>query len=167
MPYGKSTQTYPFLKKSNEYPGKYDLSGVIYLGQSIVSTSDAQLTKVMKKLGNTGWVKGGSCEIFKEGRWDSPFCHNLLDHQDFEQELKACFDEEYQDSVNAVDALQPVYTIMTEEMLRILDENTSSDFSHADSTVSKEKLERLKTIIQGNLQQIQKKVDKLAEKFEL
>ena len=46
--YGKSAQTYPSLKKSNEYPGKYDLSGASYLGQPIVSTSDTQFARVME-----------------------------------------------------------------------------------------------------------------------
>lgn len=165
--YGKSAQTYPSLKKSNEYPGKYDLSGASYLGQPIVSTSDTQFARVMEKLGNTDWVKEGHTKYLKKADGICPFCHNPLDHQHFEQELKACFDEEYQDSVNAVAAFQSAYTSMTEEMLRILDENTSSDFPRADFTVYKEKLERLKTIIQSNLQLIQKKVDKPAEKVEL
>ena len=158
--YGKSAQTYPSLKKSNEYPGKYDLSGASYLGQPIVSTSDTQFARVMEKLGNTDWVKEGHTKYLKKADGICPFCHNPLDHQHFEQELKACFDEEYQDSVNAVAAFQSAYTSMTEEMLRILDENTSSDFPRADFTVYKEKLERLKTIIQSNLQLIQKKVAK-------
>lgn len=52
-------------------------------------------------------------------------------------------------------------------MLTVLDENTSSDFPRADFTVYKEKLERLKTIIQNNLQLLLKKVDKPAERGEL
>ena len=112
-------------------------------------------------------LKEGHTKYLKKADGICPFCHNPLDHQRFEQELKACFDEEYQDSVNAVAAFQSAYTSMTEEMLRILDENTSSDFPRADFTVYKEKLERLKTIIQSNLRLIQKKVDKPADKVEL
>lgn len=165
--YGKSAQTYPSLKKSNEYPGKYDLSGASYLGQPIVSTSDTQFARVMEKLGNTDWVKEGHTKYLKKADGICPFCHNPLDHQHFEQELKACFDEEYQDSVNAVASFQSAYTSMTEEMIRILEGNISSEFPRADFTIYKEKLKRLKTIIQNNLQLIQKKVEKPAEKVEL
>ena len=165
--YEKNAQTYPLLKKSNEYPGKYDLSGASLLSDPIVSTSDTQFARVMEKLGNTDWVKEGHAKYLKKADGICPFCHNPLDHQHFERELRDCFDEEYQDSVDAVAAFQSAYTSMTGEMIRVLDENTSSDFPRADFTVYKEKLERLKTIIQNNLQLIQKKVDKLAERGEL
>ena len=165
--YEKNAQTYPLLKKSNEYPGKYDLSGASLLSDPIVSTSDTQFARVMEKLGNTDWVKEGHAKYLKKADGICPFCHNPLDHQHFERELRDCFDEEYQDSVDAVAAFQSAYTSMTGEMIRVLDENTSSDFPRADFTVYKEKLERLKTIIQNNLQLIQKKVDKPAERGEL
>ena len=165
--YEKNAQTYPLLKKSNEYPGKYDLSGASPLSDPIVSTSDTQFARVMEKLGNTDWVKEGHAKYLKKADGICPFCHNPLDHQHFERELRDCFDEEYQDSVDAVAAFQSAYTSMTGEMIRVLDENTSSDFPRADFTVYKEKLERLKTIIQNNLQLIQKKVDKPAERGEL
>lgn len=165
--YEKSAQTYPLLKKSNEYPGKYDLSGASYLGESIVSTSDTKFARIMEKLGNTDWVKEGHTKYLKNADGICPFCHNPLDHQHFEKELKECFDEEYQDSVNAVASFQSAYTSMTEEMIRILEGNTSSEFPRADFTVYKEKLERLKTIIQNNLQLIQSKVNKPAEKVTL
>lgn len=165
--YEKSAQTYPLLKKSNEYPGKYDLSGASYLGESIVSTSDTKFARIMEKLGNTDWVKEGHTKYLKKADGICPFCHNPLDHQHFEKELKECFDEEYQDSVNAVVSFQSAYTSMTEEMIRVLEGNTSGEFPRADFTVYKEKLERLKTIIQNNLQLIQKKVDKPAEKVTL
>lgn len=165
--YEKDAQTYPLLKKSNEYPGKYDISGASLLGDPIVSTGDTQFARVMAKLGNTDWVKEGHAKYLKKADGICPFCHNPLDHRHFEKELRDCFDEEYQDSVDAVAAFQSAYTSMTEEMLRVLDGNTSSDFLRADFTVYKEKLERLRTIIQNNLQLIQKKVDKPAEKVEL
>lgn len=161
--YEKSAQTYPLLKKSNEYPGKYDLSGASLLGESIVSTSDTQFAKIMEKLGNTDWVKEGHSKYLKKADGICPFCHNPLDHDHFEKELKDCFDEAYQDSVDAVAAFQSAYTSMTREMLRVLEGNTSSEFPRADFKVYKEKLERLRTIIQNNLQMIQNKVDKPAE----
>lgn len=165
--YEKSAQTYPLLKKSNEYPGKYDLSGALLLGESIVSTSDTQFAKIMEKLGNTDWVKEGHSKYLKKADGICPFCHNPLDHDHFEKELKDCFDEAYQDSVDAVAAFQSAYTSMTREMLRVLEGNTSSEFPRADFKVYKEKLERLRTIIQNNLQLIQNKVDKPAEKVTL
>ena len=165
--YEKSAQIYPLLKKSDEYPGKYDLSGASYLGESIVSTSDTKFARIMEKLGNTDWVKEGHTKYLKKADGICPFCHNPLDHQHFEKELKECFDEEYQDSVNAVASFQFAYSSMTEEIIRILEGNTSSEFPRADFTVYKEKLERLKTIIQNNLQLIQKKVEKPAEKVTL
>lgn len=161
--YEKSAQTYPLLKKSNEYPGKYDLSGASLLAESIVSTSDTQFAKIMEKLGNTDWVKEGHSKYLKKADGICPFCHNLLDHDHFEKELKDCFDEAYQDSVDAVAAFQSAYTSMTREMLRVLEGNTSSEFPRADFKLYKEKLERLRTIIQNNLQLIQNKVDKPAE----
>lgn len=165
--YEKGAQTYPLLKKSDEYPGKYDLSRASYLGESIVSTSDTKFARIMEKLGNTDWVKEGHTKYLKKADGICPFCHNPLDHQHFEKELKECFDEEYQDSINAVASFQSAYSSMTEEMIRILEANTSSEFPRADFTVYKEKLERLKTIIQNNLQIIQKKVEKPAEKVML
>ena len=90
-----------------------------------------------------------------------PFCHKLLDH-DFEKEIRDCFDEAYQDSVDAIANFQSAYTSYTTEMLGVLDENLSNDFPRLDLEMYKEKLERLRTIIQSNLQVSQKKVEKPA-----
>ena len=90
-----------------------------------------------------------------------PFCHKLLDH-DFEKEIRDCFDEAYQDSVDAIATFQSAYTSYTTEMLGVLDENLSNDFPPLDLEMYKEKLERLRTIIQSNLQVSQKKVEKPA-----
>ena len=87
-----------------------------------------------------------------------PFCHKLLDH-DFEKEIRDCFDEAYQDSVDAIATFQSAYTSYTTEMLGVLDENLSNDFPRLDLEMYKEKLERLRTIIQSNLQVSQKKVE--------
>ena len=40
--YEKSAQTYPLLKKSNEYPGKYDLSKVAVWDKPIPATTEAE-----------------------------------------------------------------------------------------------------------------------------
>ena len=57
-------------------------------------------------------LKEGHTKYLKKADGICPFCHNPLDHQHFEQELKACFDEEYQDSVNAVAAIFRVQILL-------------------------------------------------------
>jgi wobble nucleotide-excising tRNase len=89
-----------------------------------------------------------------------------LDH-DFEDEIKKCFDEQYQDDVNAVSAFQTAYEGKTKELLRIFDEALLTTFPRADFGTYKEKLETLRAIIQANLAEIQKKVDKPAITVEI
>lgn len=159
--YDKNAQTYNLLKKSSDIFGRYDFSGMSLLGTSIVSTSNTQFAKVMQKLGNTDWVKEGHAKYVKEADGICPFCHKQLDH-DFEEEIKKCFDEQYQDDVNAVAAFQAAYDGKMNEILRIFDNDLQSDFPRVDFSIFKVKLESLRAVIQANLAEIQKKVDKPA-----
>lgn len=164
--YDKNASTYPMIKKSTDAYGRYDLSGMELLGTPIVSTSNTQFAKVMERIGNTDWVKEGHAKYVKVADGLCPFCHKKLDH-DFEDEIKKCFDEQYQDDVNAVSAFQAAYDGKIKELLRIFDEALLTTFPRADFGTYKEKLEALRAIIQANLAEIQKKVDKPAITVEI
>ena len=164
--YDKNASTYSIIKKSTDVYGRYDLSGMELLGTPIVSTSNTQFAKVMERIGNTDWVKEGHAKYVKVAGGLCPFCHKELDH-DFEDEIKKCFDEQYQDDVNAVSAFQAAYDGKTKELLRIFDDALLTTFPRADFGIYKEKLETLRAIIQANLAEIQKKVDKPAISVEI
>ena len=159
--YDKNAQAYDMLKKSSDIIGKYDFSGMKLLNTSIISTSNTQFAKVMEKIGNTDWVKEGHARYVKKSDGVCPFCHKKLDH-DFEDEIKKCFDEQYQDDVNAVAAFQAAYDGKSKEILRVFDNDLQSDFPRADFSTFKMKLETLRAIIHANLAEIQKKVEKPA-----
>lgn len=159
--YDKNAKAYDMLKKSSDIAGRYDLSGMELLDTAIISTSNTQFAKVMEKIGNTDWVKEGHAKYVKKADGICPFCHKKLEH-DFEDEIKKCFDEQYQNDVNAVAAFQTAYDGKTKEILRIFDNNLLSDFPRAEFSIYKMKLEEFRTIVQSNLVEIQKKVDKPA-----
>ena len=132
------------------------------LGEPILSTSDTKFARLMKKIGNTDWVKEGHTKYMKAADGLCPFCHKELDHT-FEDDIKACFDEQYQEDVDAIKTFKIAYDGRTKELLRIFDGNLDSDFPRADFTIYKEKLERLRTIISANADQVDKKLEKPAE----
>jgi len=154
-------------RKSDEYIGQYDLSGGSLLEEEIVSTSDTQFARLMKRFGNTDWVKEGQKKYLKKVDGVCPFCHKELDHQHFEEELKECFDEEYQESIKNLATYKAEYDGWMDAVLDVLDKNSSTNFPRADLSLYSEKLKRLRTIIQNNQKIIQQKVDKPAEKVEL
>lgn len=164
--YDKHAAAYSQLKKSEDISGRYDLSRMNLLGESIVSTSDTQFARAMKKIGNTDWVKEGHAKYVKKAEGLCPFCHKELGHS-FEDEIRACFDEQYQDDINAIEALQTAYDSKIKEVLRVFDANLRSNYPRADFIVYKEKLERLRTIFRSNSQLIQNKTEKPAIPVEL
>jgi len=71
--YDSKARTYSLLKKSSDYPGKYDLSSADLLAEPIVSTSETQFAKIMAKIGNTDWVKEGHAKYMKAADGICPF----------------------------------------------------------------------------------------------
>ncbi|MCI2154391.1 MAG: AAA family ATPase [Solobacterium sp.] len=171
--YDKNARPYEKLKKS-EFAGMgYDLSNESILGEPIISTSTTSFAQAMERIGNTDWVKEGfSKYVLMAGEGEKkvcPFCHQPLIHDghDIVQEIKNCFDETYQENVGKVTAFQSAYHGYTSTLLQTFDRNLQSDFPRADFTLYKEKLERLRTVIQSNLALIQSKVDKPAEEISI
>ncbi len=164
--YDKNARSFGMLQTSSDITGKYDFSGMGLLGTSIVSASNTQFAKVMERIGNIDWVKEGHAKYARKANGICPFCQRGLD-ADFEEEIRKCFDEQYQDDVSAVAAFQAAYDGKAKELLRMFESNLRSDFPRADFSEYQVKLEALRAVIWANLLEIQRKVEKPALTVEI
>lgn len=160
--YDPDAKEYSLFKKSSDLSGRYDLSGIDLLEKSITSSSETDFSKFMKALNATDWVKNGHAAYVGHSKKKCPFCQQKLP-DDFEKNIADCFDEQYQNDLLALDALQSAYSSKMEQLLALYNANLTDAYPKADTKDYEKKVAQLESAITSNLQQISDKVDSPAK----
>jgi len=164
--YDVNAQAYSLFKKSTDAYGRYDLSSADLMRKSIISSSDSAFAVFMKALGATDWVKNGHAHYVKGANGKCPFCQQKMP-DDFETDFASCFDEQYQNDINALAEFQNAYKGWSQGILDVYVNNQTNPYPKLVLDTYEEKVLRLQTIIEANLRQIEKKVEKPALEVEL
>ena len=164
--YDPNAKSYPLFKKSKDVPGRYDLSGASLLSKSITSSSETDFAKFMKALNATDWVKNGHAAYVGHSDKKCPFCQQKLP-DDFEKNIKECFDEQYQNDLLALEAFQTAYSSKMSQILTLLQDNLSDVFPKVDTKEYEKKLAQLESAITTNQRKIAGKVDSPAKEVTL
>lgn len=153
-----SARAYPEFKKAGattygNLPGK-DL-----LDQIIVSTSDTPFSRFMKALGDSAsdWVRDGHTHYAGAAGGKCPYCQQKLP-KDFEDDIAATFDAQYQQDIWDLGQFQQIYKKETEEIVRVLQANTNDVMASVDLKAYREKLALLESNFEINRQRIAEKV---------
>ena len=153
-----SARVYPEFKKAaattyGSLPGKE------LLDRMIVSSSDTPFAKFMKALGDTAsdWVRDGHTHYAGAAGGKCPYCQQKLP-ANFEADIAATFDAQYQQDIRDLGQFQAVYERETREIVRVLQANTSDVMPTIDLTAYQEKLALLESNFEINRQRIAEKV---------
>lgn len=154
-----TARSFPEFKKVDSTITYGSLSGKDLLDKVIVSSSDTAFAKFMKALGTTAsdWVRDGHTHYAGAAGGKCPYCQQKLP-DNFEAEIAACFDAQYQQDIRDLKQFQAVYERETTEIVRILKANMGDVMSSIDLKPYQEKITLLESNFEINRQRITEKV---------
>ena len=130
--YDDSARAYPEFQKAaattyGSLPGK-DL-----LDRVIVSSSDTPFARFMKALGDTAsdWVRDGHTHYAGAAGGKCPYCQQKLP-ANFEADIAATFDAQYQQDIRDLGRFQQVYERETAGIVRVLQANITDVMTTID-----------------------------------
>ena len=144
------------------------LPGKDLLDRMIVSSSDTPFAKFMKALGDTAsdWVRDGHTHYAGAAGGKCPYCQQKLP-ANFEDEIAATFDAQYQQDVRDLGQFQAIYARETAEIVRVLQANTNEVMPTIDLKAYQEKIALLESNFEINRQRIAEKVKEPSKKVSL
>ncbi|MDO5151784.1 MAG: AAA family ATPase [Eubacteriales bacterium] len=155
--FDETARAYPEFKKAGattygSLPGK-DL-----LDKVIVSSSDTPFARFLKALGSTAsdWVRDGHTHFTGTAGGKCPYCQRELP-ANFESEIAACFDAQYQQDIRDLGQFRDAYNRETAEIIRALKANTADVMTSVDLRAYQEKLALLESNFEINRQRIAEK----------
>ena len=156
--YDDSARAYPEFQKAaattyGSLPGK-DL-----LDRVIVSSSDTPFARFMKALGDTAsdWVRDGHTHYAGAAGGKCPYCQQKLP-ANFEADIAATFDAQYQQDIRDLGRFQQVYERETAGIVRVLQANITDVMTTIDIRAYQEKLALLESNFEIDRQRIAEKV---------
>lgn len=149
-------------KKYNAYSkvGKVtyaSLPGYDLMGKSIASSSETPFASFIKALNATDWVRQGHAHYTGQTDGKCPYCQQKLP-DDFDKDIAACFDEQYQSDITEITKFQSVYKSEMEAIMRTLQGNLAEVMPGLDTESYQTKLKMLQDAITINNQRIAAKV---------
>ena len=135
------------------------LPGKELLDKVIVSSSDTPFARFLKALGSTAsdWVRDGHTHFSGSAGGKCPYCQQKLP-ADFENEIAATFDAQYQQDIRDLGQFQSTYGRETVDIVRLLQTNTADAMPSLDLKAYQEKLSLLESKFEVNRQRIAEKV---------
>lgn len=136
------------------------LPGYALMDKVIISSGDTPFSKFMNALGASSWVREGHIHYVPGSDGKCPFCQQKLPGN-FEIEIAASFDEQYQKDLADIKSFQTAYDNETAAILRTLNGNLSGSIMPSlDLDEYRDKLSLLEKSIAINKDRIAAKVEK-------
>lgn len=156
--FDETARAYPEFKKAGATTYG-SLSGKDLLDKVIVSSSDTPFARFLKALGSTAsdWVRDGHTHFTGTAGGKCPYCQQKLP-ANFESEIAACFDAQYQQDIRDLGQFRDAYDRETAEIIRALKANTADVMTSVDLRAYQEKLALLESNFEINRQRIAEKV---------
>jgi len=168
--YDDSARAYTEFKKVGSAITYGSLPGKDLLDKVIVSSSDTPFARFIKKLGDTAsdWVREGHTHYSAKAGEDCPYCHQKLP-ENFEADIAACFDAQYQQDIRDLGKFQETYKTETAEIVRQLNANTNDVMPSLSDKMKtyQEKLSQLDSKFEINRQRLAEKVKEPSKKIAL
>ncbi|MGO8020215.1 AAA family ATPase [Rhizobium leguminosarum] len=135
------------------------------LAKRVVGKEDVSISDMIKRLGNSDWVKQG-LGYFRQNDDHCPFCQQATDDK-FRRDLEDYFDESYQRDVEAISLLAIAYSEHSNGISRQLDHAVAVQVEDLDRTSLEQKAEVLRIKLALNIQHIARKKTEPSSKVEL
>ena len=132
------------------------IAGREILGESVVSSADTPFAQFVKAINATAWVQQGHSQYHGTTEGKCPYCQQDLPTT-FENDIKACFDAQYQESVKAIADFYDAYRDAANALFAPLQTTPTELLPGTDLTPYTDKLAAIKGVISTNLQAITNK----------
>lgn len=129
------------------------------LGKPITSSVETPFSDFLKAINATDWVRQGHEHYTEASDGKCPFCQQKLP-DDFETQITACFDEQYQADIDDLRLFQDAYISDMQGFIDTLNSNLRDVFPKLDLSEYKAKIALLDKTIEINIGRI---ADKLKE----
>ncbi len=117
----------------------------LILEKCVVGKSDVNIAAMIKKLGNSDWVKKGRA-FFAENEMVCPFCQQTTE-EDFAISLSEYFDDAFETDSSAIDTLITSYTNDSESLRQQL----TSVIDHPSQFLDVKKLKKEKELLDAKI----------------
>ena len=125
------------------------------LAKKVVGKEDIDIAGLIRRLGNSDWVREGL--NFAEGAGSPcPFCQRALDAELLEN-LNAFFDEAYLADIGEIARIEEAYRTLSDVLLNEVDAALTSGSPHIDVEVLRPLAERLRSLVALNQRHIERK----------
>ncbi|TBZ41637.1 hypothetical protein E0H47_10120 [Rhizobium leguminosarum bv. viciae] len=125
------------------------------LKKRVVGKEDIELAPLIRRLGNSDWVRAGL--HFVEGAdTPCPFCQKTMEAE-LLAKLNELFDESYNADIDAIDRLRGTYEVLSRTIVETAEGALSSGSPYIDVEVFRPLVGRLRTIIDLNQANIDRK----------
>lgn len=155
--YDSQARTYSQFSRISAAPTYGRLPGNDLMDKVVVSSSKTPFANFIKALNASDWVRQGHQHYSKEAAGKCPYCQQKLP-ANFEAEIAACFDEQYQQDISELTRFQSTYARETSAIIDKLKANLSDPMPTLDLTDYQSKLSLLESNIKINEQRIAEKV---------
>ncbi|MFU0553495.1 AAA family ATPase [Gardnerella vaginalis] len=133
-----------------------NIASLDLIERKIISSSDTPFANFIKAMNSTAWVKQGIDNYHSVYNGKCPFCQQQLPSS-FEDDIKACFDEQFEKETQAITNLQAEYKDSANTLFVPISKIPESNIPDAEIAAYKDKLSALKGVIASNLELIAKK----------
>ncbi|WP_448538413.1 AAA family ATPase [Sphingobium yanoikuyae] len=142
-----------------------DLETASILSKRIVGKEDIDVAALIRRLGNSDWVRSG-LSYFNKGDDLCPFCQQTVDSELYYR-LTSYFDETYNNDIAAVARVHTSYRQHATSLMAKLIEIGNSESIHLDSPEYDKWLARLQASIDANIVLLQRKASEPSNHIEL
>ncbi|MGI5074690.1 AAA family ATPase [Treponema vincentii] len=118
------------------------------LAKKIIGKEDVDIGTLIKKLGNSDWVKSGM-EYIDSSDGVCPFCQRTLEDT-FKLQLEEYFDESYLVSLQEIEALKKEYLNCSQQLIRQLNGIVQLNMQFVDNITLKIKIAELSKVFDEN-----------------
>ncbi|MCX8999103.1 AAA family ATPase [Rhizobiaceae bacterium BDR2-2] len=125
------------------------------LAKKVVGKEDIDIAGLIRRLGNSDWVREGLNYADGAGSL-CPFCQKALDAELLEK-LNAFFDEAYLADIGEIARIEESYGTLSDVLLKGADAAFTSGSSHIDVEVMRSMVERLRSLVALNQRHIERK----------
>ena len=139
--------------------GKYDIlrhEKNPVLGKKIVGREDVDVADMIRRLGNSDWVKSGRAYFEKNDEEVCPFCQQETP-EEFAKSLNEYFDETFEKDMDAVGKLDDSYETDSEKLLEQIRSTAAAAPGVLDVGTMRSKEDVLRRILEGNAERIKTK----------
>ena len=137
------------------YSDLVDLETVDIMAKKVIGKDDVDIAAMIKKLGNSDWVKQGRAYHDKNDDV-CPFCQQETDEA-FAQSLNMYFDETYLNDIGAIEQLATNYEVHSGKIIHYLQDLVDATPLYLDCEKLESQKSLIETKIRANKQHIERK----------